>query len=107
VRPSPAPAYELRVALRAEDGQVHARTRLCWADMPSAAAVLEVLARRAACARRSGLRLAVEQAPAELGPLLALTGFSGCPERSEEDGPIVLGAAPPRADDVSVGELGG
>jgi len=77
VRPAPAPAFELRVALRAEDGRVHARTRLCWARTPSSATVLDVLARRAVGARRRGLTLVVEQAPAQLRGLLSIAGLDG------------------------------
>lgn len=73
--PTSIPAFELRVALRAADGQVCARTRLCWADTPSSAAVLEVLLRRAAQARRLALTLVLEQAPAGVATLIALAGL--------------------------------
>ena len=75
--PTSPPAFELRVALRAADGQVHARTRLCWAEMPSSATVLNVLLRRTAEAKRQGQTLVVEQAPAELCPLMLMTGLGG------------------------------
>jgi hypothetical protein len=84
VTPARAPAFEVRVALRATDGQVRARTRLCWAQTPSAVAVLDVLLRRVMQARRGGLALVVEGAPAELASLLALTGVSA------PDGPLLV-----------------
>lgn len=74
--PTPTPAFELRVALRGADGQVRVRSRLCWADTPSSATVLSVLLRRTAEAKHRDLTLVVEQAPAELCPLLLLTGLA-------------------------------
>jgi hypothetical protein len=76
VTPTRAPAFELRIALRAPCGQVLTRTRLCWADTPSSAAVLEALLRRVSEARRRGLTLVVEEGPAELGSLLELAGVT-------------------------------
>jgi hypothetical protein len=75
VRPTCVAGFELRVAQRACDGQVRVRTRIRWADTPSSAAVLEALLRRAVDARRHGLTLVVEDAPAELAPLMALVGL--------------------------------
>jgi hypothetical protein len=71
------PAYELRVTLRDPDGRVCARTRLCWAETPTAAAVLATLAARAAGARRRGLELVVQHPPYGLAPLLGLAGLDG------------------------------
>lgn len=85
----------MRIALRGADGQVRVRTRLCWADTPSVAAVLEALLRRAAQARRGGLELLVEQAPADLVPLLGLAGLDE----------VLPGRWP--GDGRSVGERGG
>lgn len=75
MRPTAVPAFELRVALRDPDGQVCARTRLCWADSPSSASVLTVLLGQIVEARERSLTLVVEQAPAGLGALLAAAGL--------------------------------
>lgn len=70
-----SPACEIRVALRAPDGVVCGRSRLCWARWPAASEVVCVLAGRARDARLRGLRLEVESAPDELYVLLALAGL--------------------------------
>jgi hypothetical protein len=69
------PACEIRVTLRASDGQVHARTRLCWTSMPCAAEVLAELTERARNARRKGLRMAIDAAPCEVLGMIRLAGL--------------------------------
>lgn len=70
-----SPACEVRLALRAPDGLVHARTRLCWAHVPQASEVVAVLAGWACEARRRGLRPEIEAAPGEVLAVLALAGL--------------------------------
>lgn len=66
------------MALRAPDGSVRARTRLCWARQPRAAEVFEVLAARVRDARRQGLRVYVEAAPADVLAAIGYAGLGDC-----------------------------
>jgi hypothetical protein len=69
------PAAELRLSLSAPDGSVLARTRLCWAASPSAAALVDAVARRARDARRCGLSVRVESASAAVVTVLEAAGI--------------------------------
>ena len=69
------PALAVRVSLRHPGGEIVERERLCWSVQPSAQDVLRVVAGRALTARRRGLRLAVDDAPAELSTLMAALGL--------------------------------
>ncbi len=66
------------MALRAPDGSVRVRTRLCWAHQPRAAEVFEVLAARVRDARRRGLRVYVEAAPADVLAMIGYVGLGHC-----------------------------